>query len=276
MSINASKNIKVNRDHTNDIIENATRFSAKLIKDVKKGNFAFICQLVDICRHFPSYSDRVAEILSEISLLPDKQFKSFMTTLNDIIIIKAEFFKLFVEQETSTQIILTLNNLQNDLNEARKYVICLRNIITFRHTIFRSQDGSIKLMKKAMRILIDMFDKSFEILTEESIREDSNDVINNMKAWKNNTDGFDIETMLMNFLVKIENILTPFMRVPKIRNEVRTLIDFLVKGTSKYFAMVDENLFNKGSKFVNIDNPTLEYRNSDTLLQDKLQQIYYY
>lgn len=236
-------NISPANDDLRIIMETISR---KNLED-KKRDFEYICSKFDICRTYPGYIDYFADFTSEILKLSDQNLKLFVDALTEVIVIEKDYIDALLDKNTVAELRDRFNILiEDNIHDVRESVSVLRGIITHRHKFIRSQHSALKIKTKAIRLLMDIIDKTFE-LSEEQLATEF-DIIT--KSLRDFVAGFrvDIEMILFRFVqYTLQTVKSQWDKVAM--EETKVLLEIILYGKSVN-KDVHISLFTKGSNYV--------------------------
>lgn len=220
----------------------------RVVDDDKRSNLMYICFTLRICRSYPAVSDHIADLLGEILKLPNTKFLTITMLFQEILEVKFGFFRTIMSDGTLFQLGMQLKRIVGWPLKLRKTMSIIREVLDNKLKFFKSKGDTIKLRTKAVRLLIDMFDKAFEGLGNEAISIEFSNLKNALKGWSaGETD--NMKKSFMEFCNYIFDILT-FDWNRDTKEEVIILIEILVTGSTTENSNLSDDLLYKGSNYI--------------------------
>lgn len=228
-------------------------FGRKLFREIeycivreKRDNLNYVCEETNLCETYPAVSDYVAILLRDILKLTDKNFLGIVKILTEVVGSNTFFSDLILNKDVKLMIGKKFKSYiaENKTSDARNFFSTVREILTNRFNIFKGKDGKIKRRSKSVRILIEMVDKTYEMLGDHYIRVQSTIIRKTIKAWSKGKEN-DLQTTLKNYIDTFEDVLKSYWP-PKLIKEARILIQVITMES----APIDEkynHLFTVGS-----------------------------
>ncbi|KAG6446143.1 hypothetical protein O3G_MSEX004304 [Manduca sexta] len=212
----------------------------------KKRHMNLICELHQICRPYPGFSDYFADLISEILKLSDSRLNIFLKILKNSLEHNIDFIHQIIDERALEKWTYHMSYLSTDMAIIRDIISILRTVITQRHKVVTTGDDKLKNRTAAMKILLDIIDKAFEDDGEDMIAMNIDIVVEALRHWTSRAQ--DIETIVTNFVKYFFNILKQSISVDT-KQEIKVLTEVILKGKSKNRSIYKE-LLSKGSKFV--------------------------
>ncbi|CAG9793539.1 unnamed protein product [Diatraea saccharalis] len=227
-------------------VQKVNEFICKTRIDHMKRVLDFLCAKINICRPYPGFSEYVVDLIDEIIKSSDSKLADLFKLATVKVEERVNFFKSFIKQNVLDMLSLKLRYISQDLNAIRKTLAIVKSIINSRYKMMKSDDDDLKLRTKAVRILLDVIDKAFNIQSDDLTVITFDTTVKAIRHWQNGNRG-DIETPIKLLFDHIISVLRENWALAT-RQEVMTLTEVLTFGYSYDEGFND--LFARGSRFV--------------------------
>lgn len=214
---------------------------------VKQDQLRHVCDTLQVCRPFPGLCDHVADLLSEILQLNDDRIIDIIKSYEEAITVKRDFFKTLTNSNVYNIISSKLKDSFPNIAFMKEILSILRAVITQRYKVFKSNSLGVKIKTKAVRILLDVIDKAFEVNNDELNDIEIQNTINGYQQWAAG-ERSDLNLITKKFIYNAVEILKYSWSKETIE-EVKVLTDVIFTGTTNN-TMVYDYLFKKGSALV--------------------------
>ncbi|XP_049693476.2 uncharacterized protein LOC126054007 [Helicoverpa armigera] len=219
----------------------------KMSVEGKKEGMKHVCEVYNICKECPMFTDYAANLLSEIIKLSDDKFRKFVDILVSISKNCEDFFASVIEKEDREFIINELQPLLKDSVALRVYFVTARDVMeqNFNGDL-KAEEEKLNIKAKAIRILLEIINKALS--SEEDLL--TIDLELSLSALKDMNDEEDkvISRIWEVFLKKIIKILNH-----NLSRTARTEMSVLIKAITREVAD-DDNLvidvLMRGSRYV--------------------------
>lgn len=245
-----------NVDKANLDLDTLEKTLKRATLDEKKVEIQFLCKMVDICRHYPAYSDHFANLIEMLCNLPLNKLNQIAEIMEKFIRKHSKEFKTIMRPEMANAIGLKLELLSEDIKELREFLLFIRKLIVNSYKVFSGlRDEEMLIKSKALRILLDIIDKAFDQNGEDFMDIEYDTTIRLVRQWG---DGYkhDIESLLKCFFGEIVHVIKHVLS-PRAKQEFQVLLEIICKGEILYKDIFNE-LFFKGSKFMNEEDDIFE------------------
>lgn len=228
-------------------LESLTEEIYKESVNQKKKEMFFICQELQVCRTYPGFSDYFAELTSEILKLPDKKLEVIVNITAKLIKNRIHFFKALMKSYIADMIGKKLETLSKDLYYLKETFSVVRSIIVQRFKMMQTNDDLLRNRTKAVRILIDMIDKTFSSVGDEELTVMTFDTaVQGIRKWAlGKRDKIDIPLKLL--FDQVVGVLSHNWQ-EDVTDEVKMLTEVMMTGKTDMTVMFNE-IFKRGSPF---------------------------
>ncbi|KAJ0172394.1 hypothetical protein K1T71_012367 [Dendrolimus kikuchii] len=209
-------------------LKNMKQVSDNIHKDVvseKKDNFWYICNKFSICRPYPAFSDFFGDLMVVIIKTNLTDFKQLFTTVKKVLEAKYAFIENMIHASIYKEVVEKVNTLVNEPVNLRNLLLYLRSVIIKRHKLIDTEVEIFKIKAKAVKIIIDIFDRAFDSDGFEIVELNLNVVIDGLEAWKmrQRSDFQRIVILFVNYVLDtLKSNLTPY-----ILEEIKTLTEVI-------------------------------------------------
>lgn len=228
----------------------------------KKNAFDYICKSTYVCRRYPAYSDYIVKLIKSIIKLPDKKFLIITNVIEDSIRARARFMSSIIDKDTAHNITLQLESIAENPVKISSLLTFVVKVIVQRFKVYYSNGVEISNTTKAIRILLDLMDITYEILKENILLNKFKRITNMLSEWGLGKKR-EVERTFTEFIFNAIDFLKNCWN-HEIKEEVKVLIQVMVTGAADNDVLCQE-LFTKGSKFATsehvlyADNDVLDY-----------------
>ncbi|CAH2094981.1 unnamed protein product [Euphydryas editha] len=233
--------VNIDREKTNIIKD---EFYKQFVVD-KKEEFEYVCQTLDVCRRFPAYTDFISDVIKEILNLPNSKINYAVKGLTVLIKEKANILREILGNKLFKLINDKLEAILHDISRVRYFLSTIDKTLNYKYKLAASYSKN-KIRSKAIVILIDIIDKTFENDDNEILGIYFNNILKSLQKQHLIEDDIQllIEDIVRHFVDELK-----FNWKPYVKEEVRTLAEVILKGKATN-DNIYKYLFSKGSKYV--------------------------
>nr|XP_049693476.1 uncharacterized protein LOC126054007 [Helicoverpa armigera] len=236
-----------NMTSQNKTIELLNEKIFKMSVEGKKEGMKHVCEVYNICKECPMFTDYAANLMSEIIKLSDDKFRKFVDILVSIFKNHEDFFASVIEKEDREFIINELQPLLTDSVALRVYFVTARDVMeqNFNGDL-KAEEEKLNIKAKAIRILLEIINKALSS-EEDLLTIDLELSLSSLKDMNDEEDKV-ISRIWEVFLKKIIKILNH-----NLSRTARTEMSVLIKAIAREVAD-DDNLvidvLMRGSRYV--------------------------
>lgn len=212
----------------------------------KKQEIFYVCERLNICRTFPGLTDYFAEFIAELLKLSDDYLVQALEIISELIKNRTQFFKSFMKDEIVDMIGVKMGAMSSDLYKLKEFLSIVRSIITQRYKLVNTKDYMLRKRTKAVRILMDLIDKTFSIAAGEELTAMTFDTgVQALRSWRTGARN-DISLPLKVLMEHIVEV-TRHNWDTGMRDEVAILTEIIMTGKTDEVEIY-HHLFSVGSE----------------------------